>query len=128
MGKATIEDLTTAKYILWHICLLLNKIFCVALDRKSQPKNNKKKWEWPYINNKNNIYVYTFFYFDHTFIENPRIFRRRNEIKPLWWVYVFHNLQRQFSGSQVFIFILKSTSNMIGLDSFATRLHNLGAR
>lgn len=76
-------------------------------------------------NKKQYICIYIF-NFDHNFIKNPRIFRRRNDIKSFRWIYVLHNLQRQFSESQAFIFIFKSANDVIGLDSFGKRTDNLG--
>ena len=42
--------------------------------------------------------------------------------------HVLHNLQWQFSGTQVFIFDLKSAVDSIVLYSLGARLHNLGPR
>lgn len=63
-------------------------------------------------NKKQYICIYIF-NFDHNFIKNPRIFRRRNDIKSFRWIYVLHNLQRQFSEIQNFITAVKSTIDAI---------------
>ena len=43
-------------------------------------------------------------------------------------IYVLHDLQGQFSGTQALIFALKSASDSIVLYSFGARFHNFGPR
>ena len=86
--------------------------------RQVKPIKVNQKW-------KSHMYVQKHKYY---FLYINILLKSENYHADLFGGYVLHNLQGQFSGTQVFIFVLKSAGESIVLYSFGTRFHNLGPR
>ena len=105
--------------LLLSIYLPLAKMFCIALDKAnwSQPKIEKTMYLFKSVNI---VYIYIYIYIFIDFLLKSENYHGGKLNKTHLVNYVLHHLQGKFSGTQVFIFTLKSSRDSIVLYWFGT--------
>ena len=99
-------------------------MFYIALDKANWSQLKMGKIIYLYKSVNIIIYIYIYIYIDFSLKSENYHAGKLN--KTHLWIYVLHNLQGKFSGTQVFISALKSSSYSIVLYTFGIRFHNLG--